>query len=160
MKPSPLIEILTYKPQYAACFEKLNREWIEESYRIETVDIQQFQNPEVSIVKQGGEIFFAKLRNEIIGTVALKKNKDAFELSKLAVTKSSRGLGAGELLCRALIEKARDMGIKKLVLYSNSKQLVAISLYRKLGFVEVQLEPVPWERANIKMELIISDNHN
>ncbi len=159
MKRKTSIETLTYKPEYFNYFEKLNREWIEENYTIEEVDIEQFQNPEMFIVKQGGEIFFAKLKNEIIGTIALKKKENVFELSKLAVTKSSRGLGAGEMLCRALIDKARNIGVKKLILYSNSKQTVAISLYRKLGFVEVQLEPVPWERANIKMELIMTDKN-
>ncbi len=155
MKINSSIEILTYQPKYAHYFEMLNREWIEESYRIEEVDIQQFQNPEMSIVKKGGEIFFAKLGDQIMGTVALKKNQTNFELSKLAVSKSSRGLGAGEMLCRALINKAKAIGINKLVLYSNSKQIVALNLYRKLGFVEVPLEPVPWERANIKMELVL-----
>ncbi|MCO5237848.1 MAG: GNAT family N-acetyltransferase [Chitinophagaceae bacterium] len=157
MKLHPEITILTYQKAYAPYFEMLNREWIEESYHIEEVDIQQFQNPEMSIVKNGGEIFFAKLRDEIIGTVALKKNHNTFELSKLAVSKNNRGLGAGEMLCRALIDKARNIGIKKLVLYSNSKQNAALNLYRKLGFVEVELEPVPWERVNVKMELTLKE---
>lgn len=157
MKQKATIEIIGYQPEYAYYFEKLNREWIEESYTIEKVDIQQFQNPEQSIINHGGEIFFAKIGNEIIGTVALKKNHNDFELSKLAVSKSSRGLGGGEMLCRALINKAKALGIKKLVLYSNSRQNAAINLYRKIGFVEVQLEPVPWERANVKMELIITN---
>jgi len=156
MKEILSIEILTYKPEYADYFEKLNREWIEESYTIEEVDIQQFQNPELSIVKQGGEIFFAKLKNEITGMVALKKGGNVFELSKLAVTTRNRGLGAGKILCQALIDKARSIGVKNLVLYSNSKQTTAINLYRKLGFVEVELEPVLWERANVKMELTIA----
>lgn len=157
MKSKECIEIIGYHPDYAYYFEKHNREWIEESYTLEEMDIQQLQNPEEFIISQGGEIFFARHHNEIIGTVALKKNKDEFELSKLAVCKSSRGIGAGETLCRAVIERAKQIGINKLILYSNSRQNAAINLYRKLGFIEVQLEPVPWERANVKMELITTD---
>ena len=157
MAPKIGIEIIGYQPKYAYYFEKYNREWIEESYTLEEMDLLQLQYPEKSIIKEGGEIFFAKFNNEIIGTVALKKkNNDEYELSKLAVNKNGRGIGAGKLLCETIIERAKQLGAKKVILYSNPRQHIAIKLYRKLGFIEAPLETVTWERANIKMELTLS----
>ena len=40
-----------------------------------------------------------------------------------------------------------------MILYSNKKLESAIHLYRKYGFVEVELEEGLYERANVKMEL-------
>jgi ribosomal protein S18 acetylase RimI-like enzyme len=62
------------------------------------------------------------------------------------------GIKAGRLLAEAAIEKAKSMGAAKIILYSNTALERAISLYRKLGFVEIQLDGT-YERSNIKMEL-------
>jgi len=148
------VEIIKYRPEYAKYFERFNREWIEEHYPLEPLDIYLLQNPEEAILKDGGEIFFARHEGQIIGTVAMKKKTDdEYELSKMGVTRSARGLGAGRLLCEAVIEEARSRGARKVFLYSNTLQEVAIMLYRKLGFVEIPVEKGVYERANIKMEL-------
>ena len=71
---------------------------------------------------------------------------------KLAVKDEFRGLGAGRLLCLGAMQKAEQMGVDKMVLYSNTLQEKAIALYRKLGFVERPVEQGVYARANIKME--------
>ena len=52
------------------------------------------------------------------------------------------------------IEKAKQLGAHKIILYSNTVLKPAISLYRKLGFKEVTVDAV-YERSDIKMELIL-----
>lgn len=158
MTSKTTVEIISYQPEYAKYFEQYNREWIEENYDLEELDIFLLQNPETSILKEGGEIFFAKYKGEIIGTVAMKKkNDEEYELSKMAVSSKIRGIGAGKLLCKAVIEKAKALGAKKVFLYSNTIQSVAIKLYRKLGFIEIPVEAGVYERANIKMELSLKN---
>lgn len=165
METSPHIEIISYRSPYAKYFEQFNREWIEERYVLEELDLYLLQNPEEAILKEGGEIFFARCNGAIIGTVAMKKKSPAeYELSKMAVTSAARGLGAGELLCREVLRRAKALGAEKVFLYSNTRQEAAIKLYRKLGFVEIPVEPGVYQRANIKMEIslreYLSTNHN
>lgn len=159
MKQTTTIEIVSYQPEYAPYFEQYNREWIEENYVLEALDLYLLQHPEQSILKDGGEIFFARYNGAIIGTVAMKKkNDEEYELSKMAVSSKIRGIGAGKLLCEVVIERARELGAKKVFLYSNTIQSVAIKLYRKLGFIEIPVEAGVYDRANIKMELPLEDS--
>lgn len=158
MTSKTIVEIISYQPEYATYFEQYNREWIEENYILEELDIYLLQHPEESILQDGGEIFFARHKGEIIGAVAMKKKSDdAYELSKMAVSSKARGLGAGRMLCEAVIDRAKVLGAKKVFLYSNTIQSIAIKLYRKLGFVEIPVEAGVYERANIKMELSLKD---
>jgi ribosomal protein S18 acetylase RimI-like enzyme len=48
------------------------------------------------------------------------------------------------------------MGALSILLYSSTKLIPAIALYRKLGFVEVPLDG-PYKRSDIKMELKLVD---
>lgn len=154
-----VIKVIPYTSEYATFFESLNREWIEAYYSIEPPDLYQLQNPEEAILKDGGEIFFAQYLNEIIGTVALiKKNRHEYEMAKMAVHKPFQGIGAGRKLCERVIEEAKNKNAQKIFLYSNTKLESAIALYRKMGFREIPLEPEIYQRANIKMELVLKQH--
>jgi GNAT superfamily N-acetyltransferase len=70
----------------------------------------------------------------------------------MAVDERFRGQKIGLALSEAAIEKARALGAKKIILYSSTKLVPAINLYRKLGFVEVPVDG-PYKRSDIKMQL-------
>jgi ribosomal protein S18 acetylase RimI-like enzyme len=70
----------------------------------------------------------------------------------MAVDENVQGKGVGQALLDAAIAKAADMGLDKLVLYSNTKLEPAIHLYKKYGFTEVPLDSTSYKRSNIKME--------
>ena len=93
--------------------------------------------------------------NEIVGTCALTNEGDnIYELTKMGVDEKHRGLKIGYLLGVATMEKAKDLGAKKVILYSNKVYSAnAVNLYRKLGFKEVPLDHALWVRADIKMEI-------
>ena len=78
-----------------------------------------------------------------------------FEIAKLAVDPEIRGVGIGEKILRAAIEKARELGAKKLFLESNTLLKPAIGLYRKLGFIELQDYHPAYARGDIQMELTL-----
>jgi ribosomal protein S18 acetylase RimI-like enzyme len=86
----------------------------------------------------------------------IKMTDATFELSKMAVTDGVQGLGIGNKLLQHCIEAAQESGIQKIILYSNRRLKTAIHLYEKFGFEEVFLEDGVYERADIKMEKIIS----
>jgi ribosomal protein S18 acetylase RimI-like enzyme len=76
-----------------------------------------------------------------------------YELAKMAVDPRFRGRGIGHQLGAAIIERARRLGAKTIFLESNTILAPAISLYRKLGFVETERQPTPYARGNIHMVL-------
>ena len=94
------------------------------------------KTPRETIIDKGGAILFVEAPGEgIIGTGALKPDGGgAFELTKMGVLERVRGLKAGEFLLRALIDRARQMGVETLYLLTNSACAAAIHLYEKHGF--------------------------
>ncbi|RQP19700.1 MAG: GNAT family N-acetyltransferase [Parapedobacter sp.] len=154
------ITIENYRPEWQTYFEKFNRAWIEKYFVLEDIDKYVLSNPEEAILNDGGEILFAVYESKVIGTVALKKvDKDIMELTKMAVDKNYQGIGAGKMLCQAAIDKAKDLDVEKLVLYTQSALKPALGIYRKLGFREVAIEQGQYKRADTKMEMILKDNH-
>ncbi len=57
-------------------------------------------------------------------------------IEDVVVDEAHRGKGLGERLVRGLIEKARELGARKLDLTSSPKRIAANKLYLKLGFVK------------------------
>ena len=149
-----MITIVDYRPEHQPSFEKLNRSWIERFFKMEEVDVNVLTRPEEFILKDGGVILMAYWNDEIAGTVALRKMKSGdYELTKMAVDEKYRGKGIGEALIHGLTDRAKEMGLKRVILYSNTILENAIRLYRRLGFKEISLEKGNYERSNIKMEI-------
>jgi ribosomal protein S18 acetylase RimI-like enzyme len=150
---SAILEIVSYRPEHQPWFEKLNRGWIEKYFWMEPVDFDVLQHPEEHIIEKGGAILMTVYQKEIAGTVALKYvSPGVFEFTKMAVDEKFQGKKIGETLAHVAIQTARERGARKIILYSNTRLNKAISLYRKLGFVETALDG-PYKRSDIKMEL-------
>jgi ribosomal protein S18 acetylase RimI-like enzyme len=150
------IQITNYNSQYNEAFAALNKAWLQKFFTVEPIDEKIFANPQEYIIENGGEIFFAKADNEIAGTFALiKEQAGVFELSKMAVDERFQGKGIGSKMIEYSLERAKELGAKKVILYSNTALKSAIHLYKKFGFIEVTLSDVEYKRANIKMEIDI-----
>lgn len=152
------VHIVDYIPEYAPHFKSLNVEWLEKFFVVEQVDLPVLDNPYEELIKPGGEVIFARQGNNVIGTCALKKHSDnAYELTKMAVTASAQGLQVGKKLGMAIIEKARSKGTEVLFLESNRILLPALSLYKKLGFIEKEppFKQSVYSRSDIYMELLL-----
>ena len=150
------IEIVDYSEEEKEAVKRLNTEWLQKYFHVEPIDDIQLSNPKEEIIDKGGKIFYAKYKNEIVGTASLLKVKDEiYELGKMAVTDHAQGHGIGTILMEHCLHIAEQYSIQKLILYSNTKLEPAIHLYLKYGFVEVELEPGHYQRANIKMEKVV-----
>ena len=66
------LEIVQYEPEHQAWFERLNRQWIEQYFWMEPLDVEILQNPDKAIIEKGGAILMAIANDEVAGTVALK----------------------------------------------------------------------------------------
>ena len=149
---SPL-SITTFKSEYAQAFYNFNIEWLETYFYVEDFDREVLSNPHQYILEPGGHIFFAVENKVAIGTVALMKREDnAYELTKMAVQINQRGKKIGQQLLQYCIDFARENKFDQLYLYSSTLLENAIYIYRKFGFVEVDMEASsPYKRSNIKM---------
>ncbi len=155
------LEIIPFDKKYSNRFYDLNIEWLKTYFYVEPFDEEVLSKPENYIINKGGYIFFAKLENEIVGTVALMplKNEEGFELTKMAVSPNHRGHKIGQQLMQYCIEFAKTEKFKRLLLYSNTILENAIYIYRKFGFIEIPVEEnSPYKRSNIKMEYPINDD--
>ncbi len=148
------INIIQYKSEYSNNFYELNIEWLKTFFYVEPYDEEVLSNPEKYIINNDGYIFFAKLNDTIVGTVALMPKDGIYELTKMAVSPKHRGYKIGQKLMQHCIDFAKELVLDKLILYSNTILENAIYIYRKYGFIEIPVEEnCPYERCNIKMEL-------
>lgn len=150
------IKIITYNSEYKNDFIRLNKTWLEEYFYVEPHDLETFNNIEKDIIEQEGEIFFCLVDEEIAGTVAMiKVDNKTYELAKMAVDKKFQGMKLSNLLMEACIDFAKNKKAEKIFLVSNTKLSPALNLYKKYNFIETQLDPTDYDRADIQMELKI-----
>lgn len=150
------VEIIPFKTEYSKNFYSLNIEWLIDFFYVEPYDEEVLSNPDKYIINKGGYIFFAKLNDDIVGTVALMPMsiKNTFELTKMAVSPKHRGQKIGQQLMEYCIAFSRSNNINPLIIYSSRKLENAIYIYKKYGFIEIPVEAdCHYERCDIKMEL-------
>lgn len=148
------ITIIPYEPRYQPDFKRLNLEWISQYFTVEQHDLEQLDQPEVHVLPNNGQIFFARQNDEIVGCVAIvNTGATGFELAKMTVSPTVRGQGVGKQLCLAAVDYARQLGVKTLWLESNRVLTPALTMYERVGFREVPSVPTPYARADIRMEM-------
>lgn len=152
-----MAEVVTYREEYRADFERLNRAWIEQYFMLEEADREVFRDPTVSIIRPGGQIFFVVETGKVFGTCAVIPHEPGvYEIAKMAVSPQARGKGYGDMLMDATVEFSRRAGATRIVIVSNTVLAPAIKLYEKHGFVRVPLdEHERFARANIRLERIL-----
>ncbi len=153
-------EVRDFRSAFADSFRLINEEWINEDFVMEESDRVALSNPLGHIIDSGGAILFAceKTKDEPLGTCALiNRGNGIGELAKMGVYKTGRGQGLGKLLLTAALNKAVEMGFRKLYLETNSKLAPALGLYRRLGFVQMPFPSVSdYNRADVYMEISLS----
>lgn len=128
--------------------------WLEEHNLLEQHDTDVLDNPNKYILADGGALFLAKHREEIVGTGAIAKMEEGvYELVKMSVSPNMRGAGIGKMLLLHCINKAKEIGAKQLILYSSSKLQTAVAMYEKHGFTHIPLVDSPFVTADVKMQM-------
>ena len=151
------IEILPFSKALAHHFESINMQWIEKMFFVEDIDKKVLQRPEAYIINKGGKIWFAKHATlGIVGTCALvKRGSGQYELTKMGVIETARGLKIGELLLQYVIEQALTQRKVSIFLLTNDRCEAAIHLYEKNGFIHdptiMQQYGQSYERCNVAM---------
>ena len=151
------LKIVPFNKDYKPAFEFLNRAWIEEYFVMEEEDLKTLQNPESYVLEKGGEIFFAILDGEVVGTAAMiQTDKGIYELAKMAVARQFQGLGIGKKLLKRCVDFSKEREATEIFLITNDSLKPALSLYLSFGFVlNDQNDDNRYERGNTKMNLLI-----
>jgi putative acetyltransferase len=147
--------IISYRPELALDFARLNRAWLERYFTVEPLDEEYLSDPDGHIMRPGGEIFFVVEDEHVLGTCAAIPQPDgSFELAKLAVTPEAQGRGFGRALSIAVIDFAVARGAKRIFLVSNSTLIPALRIYEELGFRALPFPgKPPYVDADVYMEL-------
>lgn len=149
------MKITPYSPEYKDEFVELNRAWISEMFVMEPEDERELSNIE-GYIQAGGQIFFA-LDDDgaVMACCMIGPREDGdWEIMKFAAKGMYTGTGAGSTCLKACIDYARERGVDRVIIVTNTNCVQAIHLYRKFGFVEmpVDKEKFPFDRANIAFE--------
>ena len=149
------ITITPYRPEHAARFAELNRDWLEGYGLMEPPDEAQLRDPEGHFLTPGGQILVALDGDALIGTCAIAPHRPGeLELAKLAVVEGYRGQGIARRLVQGCLDHARALGARRVTLMSNGRLQAAVRLYASLGFVHRPLPPdAPYQSADVYMVL-------
>jgi putative acetyltransferase len=148
------IEIIEYIDKYRQDFRRLNLEWLDKYNLTESHDLLILDDPQGIVLDNGGFIWLAKAGEEIVGSVGImNEGEGIFELIKMGVNENWRGKGIGRMLIEVCLRKAQEIGVRRLILFSNHQLQTALKLYEKYGFKQVEVTGAPFLTADVKMEL-------
>lgn len=152
------MNVVPYSPQFRDDFIKLNTAWISEMFEMEPEDERELANID-GYLDGGGEVFFALDDDGAVMACCLigPREDGDWEIMKFAARGMYTGTGAGSACLRACINHAREKGVERIIIVTNSACEAAIHLYRKFGFTEmpVDKEKFPFERANVAFEMFL-----
>ncbi|GAA2051848.1 GNAT family N-acetyltransferase [Williamsia deligens] len=104
---------------------------------------------------EGGEYFVARLEGRPVGCVALVRHEDlpdAAEVKRLYVDSSARRAGVARALMDALEDRARRLGLSRVVLETGNRQPEAVALYERMGYAVTEpYHPQGWNNVSIFM---------
>lgn len=151
------IIVRDFRPGDEATFRDINLEWIERFFVVEDKDRETLNNPQKYFLDPGGAIFIAMDGDDPVGAVALiVMGGGSVELSKMGVRPVAQGKGAGRMLVAAAVSRAREMGMRRVYIETNSILAPALRLYHEAGFVPLKDRvPTPYARADVQLELLL-----
>jgi GNAT superfamily N-acetyltransferase len=92
-------------------------------------------------VADGRGAFLVAYRDgQAVGCGAVRRNDhQVAEIKRMYVVPEARGRGIARQVLVALEAEARQLGVNRLVLETGLRQVEALALYRRAGFVEIPL---------------------
>lgn len=129
------LECHAFRPEWRGSFAALNRAWLTHYFAPEPADEALLEDPEGRILAMGGEVFFASLAGEVVGTCALLPlEPGVWEVAKLAVDPCHQGLGIGRILIGLAVDAARHRSAYQVVARTNARLQASCHLFTSSGF--------------------------
>jgi|SRR3989344_2855412 len=96
-------------------------------------------NIEGVYINNKGEFFVVTVDGKLVGMGALRNvDETTAEIKRMRVEPSLQGKGIGKLILDKLVERAKELGYKELVLDVAEIQEAARHLYESRGFLEIK----------------------
>ena len=133
------LQILDYRPSLKHHFTDLVKPWLSGVLNgvLEDDDELTVNHPAEAYLLKGGFIFFAMLRGQCLGTVALKRlDENSFEFAKLFISPEARKMGVATKLIERCINRCKENAAQDLWLQTTMRMPDAHKLYYKLNFVD------------------------
>ena len=133
------VVVVDYKPGLNKHFHELAGPWLTEELngQLKEEDGIALQNPDEAHFIDGGFMFYARYKDQIVGFIALKRlNDDAFELARLYINPNYRNLGIDALLIERCISRCSENQALELWLQTSISKTEAHKIYDAMGFVD------------------------
>lgn len=131
--------VIDYNPGLDKHFHELAGPWLTEELdgQLKEEDGIALQTPDEAHFMNGGFLFYAMYKEQIVGFVALKRLDDnAFELNRLYINPNYRKLGIDNLLIERCISRCSENKALELWLQTSISKTEAHKIYDSLGFVD------------------------
>ena len=139
-----IIDAYTYKEDIKALFNEYTQMLIDcnadfKNYlKLQNYD-HETENLEEKYGRPYGRLYIAFVDENVAGCIALRKiDDDNCELKRLYVKPQYRGKNIGGTLVKHIIKEAENIGYKHILLDTLPFLNVAIDMYKKYGFYEIE----------------------
>jgi GNAT superfamily N-acetyltransferase len=114
------------------------------------------------LIERGGTVYGAFMGDTLVGASSVEcdfigSSRDTLQMPILHISKSYRGLGVGQTLMKLVIERARELGARKLYV-SATPSRHTVHFYQRIGCVLAsEIDPVLFakEPEDIHLELVL-----
>ncbi len=98
---------------------------------------QSIEAISIQVEKEGFEYFVLAYEKTPVGYISIRKEEDTLFLSKIYVLSDYRGKKVGKTAMQFIETKAKNYGLKIIMLTVNKNNTNSIKAYEKLGFINV-----------------------
>ena len=138
------VVVVDYKPGLNKHFHELAGPWLTEELngKLKEEDGIALPNPNEKHFTEGGFLFYAKYKEQIVGFVALKRLDDnTFEFSNLYIQPNYRNLRIENSLIERCISRCIENEANELWLQTSIRKTEAQLVYDALGFLDKAPHP-------------------
>ena len=116
------MKVVPYDKKYKEDFIEMNKQWISQMFVLEEEDLLVLNNIEGAL-EAGGQIFFAVNDDEEVLACCMiaPLPSGEWEIEKFCARGMYTGTGAGSACLKACMDYAREKGVEKVVMVTNTK---------------------------------------
>jgi ribosomal protein S18 acetylase RimI-like enzyme len=101
-----------------------------------------------------GQVWILEVEGEPTGVAILEENADHLMLYSIAVKPDAQRKGYGTALLHFADQRAIELGLHQVRLYTNERMERNLTLYRRHGFVEVGKRPHPSRSGQVLVDMV------